>query len=118
MIVIPFSTVTTQEKTFIDRFCENHGIPRDRFASVVFSKALYPHAHLPSLLIGLVWRGYFSSDYELIQRISRMKRLKDCMEEADHYSELPSNAHWIRRTLKIRISTRRLQTLFKQTLSS
>jgi hypothetical protein len=118
MIATFFTTVTTQEKTFIECFCEKNGIPRDRFASVIFSKALYPHAHIPRWLIGLVWRGYFSSDYELIQRISRMKRLKDCMEEAEHYGERHANGHWIRRTLKIRVSTRRLRTLFKQTLSS
>ena len=104
--------------TFAKRFCEQQGIPSARYASAVFAKSLYPHARLIGWLFGFLRRDYFSPDFELIRSVAHLYTLKAFFDEANHYIEHPSNGHWLRRILKIRISTTRMRKLFKKTMAA
>ncbi|MFA6290056.1 MAG: hypothetical protein WC661_21940 [Opitutaceae bacterium] len=102
--------------TFSERFCEQHGIPREQYARAVFKRALYRRARPVAWLLPLLKRDYFAADFDLIYQIERIRRLRDFNTESERFHEHSSNRWWLRRRLLIRVSTSRLKNLIKATL--
>jgi hypothetical protein len=102
--------------TFEESFCEQHGIERERFARVVFKQVLYRRARAVGWLFSIFNGDYFSADYELINAVAHLRRLREFTHEADRFNYHPANRGWFRRKLCIRVSTNRLRLLIKATL--
>ncbi len=102
--------------TFEESFCEQHGLERERFARVVFKQVLYRRARAVAWLFAIFNGDYFAADYELINAVSQLSRLREFNHEAERFNYHPGNRGWFRRKLCIRISTNRLRQLIKATL--
>ena len=101
---------------FADRFCEQHGVPREQYAQAIFKRALYRRARLVAWLLPIFKRDYFAADFDLIYQVEHIRRLRDFNTEAERFHEHSSNRGWLRRRLLIRVSTSRLKNLIKATL--
>ena len=102
--------------TFEEIFCELHGVKRERFARVVFKQVLYRRARAVGWLFAILNGDYFAADYELINAVAQLRRLREFSIEAERFNYHPGNRGWFRRKLCIRISTNRLRQLIKATM--
>lgn len=103
-------------QTFTECFCGNQKIANEKFADEVLARSLYPHARLVKWLLIFYDPYYFASDYELILSIGELRRSRDFQIEADRFNEHPANCGWLRRKFLLRVSTRRLRGIIRETL--
>jgi len=106
------------DHTFADRFCAQHGIPREQYARAVFKRTLYRRALPIAWFLAIFRPDFFSADFYLIFQIEHIRRLKDFVAEAEQFHEDPANRGWLRHRLLVRVSTSRLKNLVKATLPS
>jgi hypothetical protein len=102
--------------TFEESFCLQHGLERERFVRMVLKKTLYRRARAVGWLFAIFNGDYFAADYELINAVAQLRRLRDFNNEAERFNYHPANRGWFRRKLCIRVSTNRLRQLIKATL--
>jgi len=102
--------------TFSEIFCAQNQIPPEQFARVVFNRVLYRRARLVSWLLPLLKGNYFAADFDLIYGVERLRWMREFTSEAERFNEHPANRGWLRRTLYLRISTKRLRALIRDTL--
>ena len=102
--------------TFSEIYCAQHGIPADQFSRAVFKEILYRRAVPLVGALRFLKRNYFSADFDLIYAVEGLRRLHDFHNEARRFNEHPANRGWLRRGLRLRISTSRLKRLIKTTL--
>jgi hypothetical protein len=97
-------------------FCEQNQIPRDRYARAVFERVLYRRTRAVRWLLTVMRPGYFAADFDLIYSVEGLRRMRDFAPEGDRFNEHPANRGWLRRTLRLRVSTNRLRALIRETL--
>lgn len=101
--------------TFEESYCARHRCTPAQFRRRVFWLTLHRHALLfaPLALLG----GHFEIDHELIAACGRARTLRELQEELKDHRNQPENARWLRRWLRLRVSTQRLRRLARQHLS-
>jgi hypothetical protein len=77
----------------------------------LFWRALYPHAWVLAVVIKLFRPSFFETDYELIRHLLESRSRKDIADHITYFHTDWRNKRFIRRRLKIRISTDRLRVL-------
>lgn len=97
--------------TFEQLYCERRGVPPERFVASVMSEVLFPHARLLVPLLRFASVKYFQIDQELIRGAGRLRRFRDFAQEAEAFAHHPESAAFCRKTLRLRVSTRRLRRL-------
>lgn len=102
--------------TFAESFCAQKQIAPEQFAREVFGRSLYRRALWLKWLLPLLKKNYFTADFDLIYGVERLRRLRDFATEAERFNEHPANRGWLRRTLCLRVSTKRLRALIRDTL--
>jgi len=100
--------------TFAERFCAKHGLAPEEFLEAALGRALYPRVRMLRAVRGLK-DAHFASDREFISRVGRIKALHEFELEAYAYTQDFRNGAFLRRTLKLRVSVRRLQALVRRT---
>ena len=101
--------------TFAEKFCSDHKLEAEQYRTEVFVRVLYPGtARVQSLLKWIP--GYFEADYEFIDGVGRITSLKGFDGEEGDFSRHAKNRGFMRRTLKLRVSGRRLKSLVYATL--
>jgi hypothetical protein len=76
-----------------------------------FLQALYPHARLLRLAVLFSDHRHFDADYDLVSSLATVRDRRDLDIELTRFRYHPLNRGWLRRTLRLRISTRRLRHL-------
>lgn len=102
--------------TFAECFCAKHNIPREKYARVVLSRALYRRTHLVKWLLRVIRPDYFAADFDLIYNVENLSRVRDLALEIDRFNEHLSNHGWLRRAFYLRVSTNRLKAIIRETL--
>ena len=93
-------------------FCEQSGCPPDRFPDEVFRRCLYPHAVPLACLMGRLSARLFDEDRKAIEQFglsSSFGEVRAVVEDLRYVNH--TNKSWLRTTLKIRLSGRRLVML-------
>ena len=103
-------------QTFTEFFCVKHKISHDDFVREVFNRSLYPHARLLKWLLIFYDPYYFDPDHELIASAGAIGRVRDFVNEAYQFNIHPANCGWLRRKLRLRVSTQRLRAIIRETL--
>lgn len=95
--------------TFSKLYCERQGCAVLEFRGKVFWLTLHWYAVplAPLLMIG----RHFESDRALIAVCGRASRMRQVFEAIADYSGNKYNDGWLRRQVKLRVSTRRLRRL-------
>lgn len=99
----------SERKSFETLYCARHGCDAAAFRRRLFWRALHRRCLpvAPLLLFG----GYFECDRELIAAMERVRSPDELREEIETYRHHPQNRGWLRRTLRLRISTTRLRRI-------
>jgi hypothetical protein len=103
--------------TFAESFCAQHRISPEQFAQAVFKEALYRRARVFAPVLHFFSHDYFAADFDLIYGVEHLRRVRDFTAEAERFNEHPGNRGWLRRRLCLRVSTKRLKTLIRETLA-
>ena len=104
------------DRTFAELYCEQHALSPEQFQPTVLNATLYPHAKLVAPLFRLLMPRFFSADLEFVQGVGQLKRFREYFIEAEEFAHHPLNRGFWRVTLNIRVSSRRLRRLVRQTL--
>lgn len=104
-------------KNFRELYCERYGISAEQFEHAVVARTLHPHAKLVYWLLGLN-REYTSPDYEFVRSVGELRSRREFRNEAAEYHYHPRNVGLLRRGLRLRVSSHRLQMVFEELVAS
>lgn len=99
---------------FIDLYCQQQGIDAADFVAHIFERALYPQARPLTGLLGLIRRDYFQADRFFIDDVSRLQRYEEFHAIGVDYSQHHSNGWFLRRVLRLRVSTERMRRIVRE----
>lgn len=101
--------------TFAEIFCRRLGIGLARYADAMLLRCLYPWA-VPLLpVIRLVAPDYFASDLRLVHAVGRLASPRGLAGELAVFRRDPEQRNFLRRRLRLRISSRRVARLVVRT---
>lgn len=99
---------------FIDLYCQQQGIDAAEFGTHIFERALYPQARPLVGVLRLTRRDYFQADRFFIDDVSRLQRYEDFHAIGVEYSQHHSNGWFVRRVLRLRVSTERMRRIVRE----
>ena len=91
--------------------CAKFGCAPEAYAETVFWRCLYPHAHTAARILGSVWPQFFQADRELIRELGATASRNAFGKELDAHRYHHPPDGFLRGTLKLRVSGRRLMAL-------
>jgi len=101
--------------TFAAKFCAHYHITMEHYEDTVLERTLYPVArHLQTFLA--VRANYFAPDRDFVRGVGRSTRMRDFEQEVQDYVHDPANRGFLRKTLGLRISTRRMRRIAHELL--
>ncbi len=104
------------EKTFAELYCETQGIAPERYTDVVLSRCLYPHARLVAPLVRFLWPNYFAADLDFVRSVGRLRRFREFSYEVEEFAHHPANRGFWRLSANVRVSSRALRRMVRNTL--
>jgi hypothetical protein len=105
-----------REPNFTEAYCARHAVKPLEFEWSVLRRVLYPHARLLAPVCLFFKPDYFAADLDFIRAVSRFGQGHHYSADAMDFSDHPANQGFWRRTLRIRLSVRRLFILIHKTL--
>lgn len=103
--------------SFAERFCARHGLSPGAYGEAVLRRALYPHARGVYCALACLSENYGRADRDFIHGVGMIRRLQDFSGEAADYMDHPANRGFLRRRLRLRVSSRRLRRLAEEAFS-
>lgn len=100
-------------KTFRELYCERHGIASEQFERVLVWRALHWQAR-PFFWLCRFYPGYCSPDFEFVHGVGELRSRRGFRNEAAEFAYHPKNRGLLRSTLRFRVSSRRLQSIFER----
>lgn len=104
------------EKTFAELYCIQKNIVIEEFEALVLRRGLYPHARLMAPLVKVLWPDYFAADLDFVRSVGRLRRFRDYFHESEEFAHHPANSGALRSILNIRVSSRKIRRMVKETL--
>ena len=99
-------------KSFRELFCETHGCPPEAFESRVFWRCLHRRSLPVSALLYRVKPSLFEADFRTIRQLGVAKSFEEFGQEVNSFrSDNRRHGGLLRRTLRVRVSGRRLMKL-------
>jgi len=105
--------IQNKKRTFLELYCSQHQIEPEDFPKVVFQHALHLHARPFVTLTTLLKRYHFAADYDFINNIGQLTRYRDFDLYMQGFSRHPQNCGFLRRGLRLRVSSRRLRFIIR-----
>ena len=100
---------------FAELYCEQQGIPLSAYSRHIFHRALYPHGRPLTWLLNPDKSNYFEADRVFVQDVARLTRYEDFLDAGMYYNQHRTTSRFLRRVLRLRISTGRMHKLVRQT---
>lgn len=107
-----------QSETFLDAWKKAQGAACSNFEEDVFWRTLYPHAKSFARVVWFVWPAYFKRDLDFIRRIGAVTSAQEAHFEVDHERYQRPEHGLLRRSLRLRVSGKRLIHLVKKVMKS
>lgn len=104
------------EKNFSELYCIQQGIPPEEFEAAVLKRALYPHARMVAPLVKILWPEFFAADLDFVRSAGRLRRFRDFFHESEEFAHHPANTGMLRSLLNVRVSSRSIRRMVKETL--
>jgi len=105
-----------QPRTFEQRFCSHHQCDAAAFRRFVFWQSLPPRIRPFAKLMWACHRAFFLPDQRLVEEAAKARCVDDVQLDAHDFRQDPANRRFLRRFLRLRISTGRLITLTRNYL--
>jgi hypothetical protein len=100
------------EKTFAELFCRHRRLPPGKYREVMLRRCLYRRTLMFRRLLAFFSHGYFAADYDLISAVGLLREPEALHDEINTFLDHPANRGFLRRVLRLRVSTRRVRHLF------
>jgi hypothetical protein len=97
--------------TFASLYCKKHRLRGNQFVVSVFWKTIFPRAHFWGYPIFVIWSREFSADREFIAQAGQVETMEQYMEAEEIFHRWPGCRSFLRGTLGLRVSSRRLRRL-------
>lgn len=104
--------------SFAELFCARHHLSPEQFEEEVIARSIHFHATLLWRVINWVHPDYFTADRQFIRALADVTSLRDFRVESSAFTHHPANRGFMRRMLKIRVSSGRLRRLIASYLPS
>lgn len=104
-------------KTFRELYCEKHGITYERFERALLWRCLHWSARPFHWLLWMN-RDYYSADFDFIRGVGDLRSRRGFHNEAAEFHYHPANRGFLRTALRMRVSSKRLQSVFEQEIRS
>jgi hypothetical protein len=101
--------------SFAAEYCRAHHLAPEAFERAVLRASLYPSARRLRFLLALI-PGHFEPDLLFIRHVGRLRRVVDFRYEEIDFNQDRANRGFLRDTLRLRVSARRLHQLVRDTL--
>jgi hypothetical protein len=99
-------------KTFKEAFCERYGYASEAYEGAVFRRCVFRHAWILAVLICWVAPETFQEDFDLIREVGQLSDPDLIRREVNYfYGRNARDKSWIRTTLLVRVSGKRLLRL-------
>lgn len=108
-------TPRQRNMNFAQKYCTQHNISPEAYEATVLRVTLRPAARVIRPILNLN-RDYFAVDRHFIRRVGQLTSLDDFNGEAEDFVQDPRNRDFLHRTLRLRVSRRRLRSLVRETL--
>lgn len=99
--------------TFRERYCDYWSISSEQFEEHLLLRALYPHARGLHRLLAMC-PDYFYPDHEFIRSVALLRSRRLFHGEVGEYHADPANHGFLRRWLRLRLSTDRVRHLMEE----
>jgi len=109
--------MTDTVKTFRELYCEHRRISPDQYERDLVMHCLHWQARPVYWLLGLN-RAYTSPDLEFVRCVGELHNRSQFRDEAAGFIYHPGNGGFFRKTLRLRVSTRRMQEIFDERVSA
>ena len=103
-------------RSFSECYCERFKVTPEQVTQEVFRRSLHPHARWLVGLLIFYDAFHFAADYELILSVGSIRRMRDFPVEAVRFNLHPVNHGFRRRKWLLRVSTKRLRSIVRETL--
>jgi hypothetical protein len=103
-----------ERESFRERYCAHFGITSERFEDHVLDRCLFAPARWLRPTLEAVWAATFQRDRSFVTSFGEAQSERDLRNAVEDFQDAQEYAHWIRRHLKIRISSRRFQSLARE----
>lgn len=118
IIRISFASMQDRED-FQTLFCKHYAVKPDDYATKVLKLTVYPHARWAIWVCVALDPHYLEADYDFIDSVSRIRRMRDFQQTVEEFYEHPLNKknlfrHWF----LIRVSSDRLYDLAREVLKT
>lgn len=100
---------------FAEKFCAKRQVDPPDYEATVLRLALHRRARFLRPLLNL-HPDYFAADRAFVRGVGRIARVADFESEAQDFSHDPDNRGFFHRTLRLRVSRRRLRNLVRTIL--
>lgn len=101
--------------SFAETFCAKHQVHPAQYETTVLRLTLHRAARVLYPLLNLN-PGYCAPDRGFIRSVGRISRIDDFRSEEHDFSHDPENRGLLHRTLKLRVSGRRMHDLVRAAL--
>jgi hypothetical protein len=96
--------------TFAEKFCAQRQLAPEQYEAAMLRLTLHSPARWLQPLLALR-PEYFSADREFLRSVGRISRVRDFDAEAFDYTYDPANRGFLRQTLGLRVSIRKVRRL-------
>jgi len=104
------------DTTFAALYCAQRKIEQVDFDKAVLSETLYPHAKWFAPMVRLIWPRHFVADHDFVEAVGKLRRFREFFNESEDFAHHPDNVGFLRSTLNMRISSRRMRRLVREVL--
>jgi hypothetical protein len=101
--------IVVKKPSFSELYCARYVLSPDKFPRHLLRRAMYPHARLLISLLEYFGGDYFAADFDFIDDVGQLTSYNDFFGSSIEYVHHPSNRGFMRRTLRIRVSTERMR---------
>jgi hypothetical protein len=105
-----------RDQSFAELYCAQNKIEPSRYERELLFRSLYPHARLVIWLILLTKPELMAADTDFVRSVGALRRFRDFENEAQEYAHHPGNRGFWRERCYVRVSTRALRRMVKETL--
>jgi hypothetical protein len=104
------------DTSFAALYCAYRKIDQGDYDKAVLSETLYPHAKWVAPLVRALWPRHFVADHDFVEAVGKLRRFREFFNESEDFVHHPDNAGFLRSTLNLRISSRRMRRLVREVL--
>jgi hypothetical protein len=106
------------ENNFAHLYCVQNNIDPARYEREVLMRSAYPHARFFIWFLLYLKPEFLAADFDFVRAVGDLRRFRDFDHEKQAYAHHPGNTGFFRRTCYIRISSRALRRMVRETLHS